>query len=303
MITYNKVVIGSSLRALLYSYNNNLPIFFTKPDRPFRFEYFDPAIDLSFIGICPEIKEILTFGEPKLVGIPKSILWETLMFSLSIDGLCPLSNLCHSLRANDGIIVCSNEYSKIAQFSFDECVFFGNDGVLGIAQEKEVINKNYICYDWIAINKGGKITQDYMEVGDSLVHHVWFYSSDRIDGNTGIKDACVVSYLSEEQLANFDYSPTMTRFKLVSEMEKRGLKGPHAGGYTTTGKPKRYKIRTSYMNRHKEKNYIPQWSLGKKVSMVDVSEEELLEEFRYVSQDNTTFLRFYNAFSGHHTGS
>ena len=303
MITYNKLVIGSNLRALLYAYNNNLPVVFAKPERPFRFDYFEPTLDLSFIGIEPQIRELQTFSEPKLVGTPRAVLWEALAFSLSIDGLCPLSNLCHSMRANDGILVCSNEYSKIAEFKFDECVFFGDNSVTGIAVEKEPKNKKYICYDWIAINRGGKIAQDYIHMGDEFVHHMWLYSSDRIDGNTGVKDACLISYLNEQQLLDFDYSETMARFKMLSDMDKCGLKGPVGGGITTTGKLKRYKIRASHMYRGKQRNYTPEWLLSDNVTLGDFTEEELLEEFSYVSQDNTTFLRFYNASSGNNTSS
>ena len=303
MITYNKLVIGSSLQALLYAYNKNLPILFTKPERPFRFDYFEPDVDLSFIGIETQIQELQTFCEPKLVGTPRNVLWEALVFSLSIDGLCPLSNLCHSMRATDGHLVCSNEYSKIAEFKFNECVFFGDNSVTGIATEKEPKNKKYICYDWVAINKGGKIVQDYIHTGDEFVNHMWLYSSDRIDGNTGVKDACLVSYLDEENIKDFDYSETMARFKMLSDMEKFGLKGPHAGGYTSTGKPKRYKIRATHMYRTKHRNYAPEWLLSENVRLENITEEELLEEFKYVSQDNTTFLRFYNASSGNNTSS
>jgi len=303
MIRYDEIVIGSSLRAFLYAYNKNLPILLTKSRRPFKFEYFEPDVDFSYIGIDEESRVFKTFGENKVVGIPKTILWETLAFSLSIDGLCPLSNLCHSIRNYDGRLVCSNEYSKIAEYEFNTCYYFGDDNTTGIVAEKEPKIKKYICYDWIAINRGGKIEYDFMDVGDDLVNHVWFYSSDRIDGNTGVKDACVVSYLNSDQLSDFDYSETMARFKMLAEMDKRGIKGRHAGGYTSAGNPKRYKIKATHMFREKIKNYTPTLIPSDNVIICEHTEEDLLEEFKYVSQDNTTFMRFYNAFSGDNTNS
>ena len=38
---------------------------------------------------------------------------------------------------------------------------------------------------------------------DDFVKEIWYYSSDRIDGRTKVKDACAVSHLSEEDFANY----------------------------------------------------------------------------------------------------
>jgi hypothetical protein len=61
--------------------------------------------------------------------------------------------------------------------------------------------------------------------------------------------------LTEQQLLDFDYSETMARFKVVHEMESRGMKGQFAGGYTTAGNPKHYKFRTTSIGRktHKQR--------------------------------------------------
>jgi len=77
---------------------------------------------------------------------------------------------------------------------------------------------------------------------------MWFYPSDRIDGRTPVKDVCAVSLLTAEQIKDFNYSETMARFKLLHEMEVRGLKGP-SNGYGPNGKLKHYKIRATSVNR------------------------------------------------------
>ena len=51
------------------------------------------------------------------------------------------------------------------------------------------------------------------------------YSSDRIDGNTPVRDACAVSKLTESQLIDFDYSETMARFKVLKIMKDNGMRG------------------------------------------------------------------------------
>tara|TARA_B100001123_G_scaffold74689_5_gene84325 strand:+ start:53640 stop:54548 length:909 start_codon:yes stop_codon:yes gene_type:complete len=301
MIAHDKVVVGSSLSAAMFAFNNQYPLLFSRPEYSFRFDYFPPGMDLSFIGIEPMDKELKTFGEPKLVGTPRRVLWETIIFALSVDGLCPLSDLCYSMRNVDGRITCSSEYFRIGEFQVSECVYFGDDNAQGFVTEREPAIKKYICYDWIAINKGGKISQDYFKTSDDFVNEVWLYSSDRIDGDTGVKDACVISYLTQQQLKDFDYSETMARFKMLDEMEKRGLKGPQ-NGLTTAGNPKHYKIRATHMRREKKKNYERDWTPHVCVVIPDVNEEDLLLEFKEKSQSNDTFLRFYSAFSGNNTG-
>ena len=300
MIAHDKIVVGSSLSAALFAFNNRYPLLFSRPEYSFRFDYFPPDTDLSFIGIDSMTRELKTFGEPKVVGIPRRVLWETLIFALSVDGLCPLSDLCYSMRQLGGRLTCASEYFKIAKFQFKECFYFGDDNAEGFVREKDNAPKKYVCYDWIAINKGGKIAQDYFDTSDDFVKEVWLYSSDRIDGDTGVKDACVVSHLTQQQLKDFDYSETMARFKMLAEMEKRGIKGPQ-NGFTTAGNPKHYKIRATHMRREKKKNYERDWTPHPHVVIPDVNEEDLLLEFKEKSQSNDTFLRFYSAFSGNNT--
>jgi len=146
------------------------------------------------------------------------------------------------------MISCHNEYSKIAEIRFDNCYYFGDDNTQGLLQQKVLDNYEYICYDWIAFNKGGKHDIDFFETSDDLVKQVWFYPSDRIDGNTAVKDACIVSSLNSAQLKDFNYSETFARFKLIHELESRGLKGLF-NGYDKHGNPKHYKFKTTHMHR------------------------------------------------------
>ena len=85
---------------------------------------------------------------------------------------------------------------------------------------------------------------------NDFVDDIWFYSSDRICGKTKVKDACAVSYIDKEFINDFDYSQTMARFKVVKEMENRGMKGL-LSSYGPNGKPKHYNFKTSTMHRQK----------------------------------------------------
>ena len=274
---HDAIVIGSNLCAVLYAFNNKLPIFFSHPRRPFRFDYLDPSVDIACMGLPNESRTIVSHRGNIKVGAAKELLWEKLLFILSLAGLAPLSTFCNSLRYNGNTLVCSNEYSKIAEIKFHQAYYFGDDNCAGIISQKKVANPLYTCYDWIAFNRGGKHEIDLIETGDDFVSKIWFYPSDRIDGATAVKDACLVSHLTEEELLHFDYSQTMARFKMVAEMKKRGMRGLF-NGYSPTGLPKYYKFRTTIIGRERHAQPTrPQPSVDT-VEMPQVKEQDLLKD-------------------------
>ena len=272
---YDNVVVGSCFDAVLFAFSNNYPLLFTTPDMPFRFDYVPHDVDLSCLKLDNKSSIIKTDKEEVVVGLPKTYLWERMMFLLSLDSKVPLSNLCTSMRRRDNKIVCSNEYSKIAEINFKTCHVFYDSNASNFVNEKTLATDKYICYDWIAINRGGKQNIDLIETGDQLAREMWFYPSDRIDGKTLIKDVCSVSLLTQEEMRDFNYSQTMARFKLIHEMESRGLKGP-SNGYGPNGKLKYYKIRATSVNRSSRKL---EHKLTPKASNIEI--EKIIKEDYY----------------------
>lgn len=245
---HENVVIGEGLRAAMFAYIHKYPLFFTRGNTPQRFDYLSPELKLECVGIPDQRRRLSTPSGFLEVGIPKRLLWERLIFLLSLEGLLPLSDLCVNIRDNGQRIVCTNEYSKIYEFNFNTCYYFGDSGVLNINPEASSSPSKYICYDYVAFHKGGKHEIDYISTDDDFVSEIWFYSSDRIDGNTGVKDACVVSRLNKKQLRDPNYSETMARFKMEKVLRDNGMRGP-INGYTPSGRPKHYNFKTSHIYR------------------------------------------------------
>ncbi len=242
MITsYRDVVLGSSFDAVLFAFINHYPIFFDQPQRPFRFDYMAPEAELDSLKLPRQKNVLSTFEGDQITGMPKDLVWERMLFLLSLDGLAPLAGLCTSIRHYVNSFHCFNEYSKICDVYFDKLYDF----------TQKPKNKKYVCYDWIAFNSGGKHEIDFIETEDKFVKEIWFYSSDRICGNTKVKDACAVSFIDGDKLEEFDLSETMARFKVIKEMEGRGMRGL-LNGYDHKGRPKHYKFKTSTINRTKE---------------------------------------------------
>jgi len=274
----------------MYAVINDFPVFFSAAERPFRFDYLDPEVDLSSLCLENESRSLKTFGEDRVVGLPKEVLWERLMFMLAIRGNAPLANLCESMRYNGEALVCSDEYAKIAEIKFQQAYYFGDRNCYKLLDQSRVDNGKYICYDWISFNRGGKHEIDFIETDDTFVKHIWFYPSDRIDGNSPVKDACVVSYLTEEELFDFDFSETMARFKMIHEMEKRGMKGVF-NGYGPNGNPKHYRFRTTHFRRRSERKTTPLKGEQNNVKIPQLKEQDLFKDLSSACMDANGFLR------------
>ena len=288
-LEYEEIVIGSNLTAVLYAFNNKLPIFFSIPERPFRFDYLDPTMDLTLINIDNTSHQLVTHRDNIKVGAPKELLWERLLLIISMYGHAPLSTLCTSMRYDRERLVCSNDYGKIAEVQFQKAYYFGDENCSGLITEKTVANPHYICYDWIAFNRGGKHEIDLIETADSFINQIWFYPTDRIDGNSPVKDACLVSTLTQTQLQDFDYSQTMARFKMIAEMRERDMRGPF-NGYSPTGHPKYYNFRTSIIGRQTRKKQTHSRAAITAVEIPKVQEQALLQDLPQACMDYHRFL-------------
>jgi hypothetical protein len=244
VLEYPNIVVGSNLEAVMFAYINKYPLFFESGKRPFRFDFLPPNIKLDFLKLDHDSVNILrTFQDKKRVGIAYELLWERLLFILSIVGNVPLSNMCKSIRYDESKITCFNEYSKIAEVTYKKMYNF----------KQHDKKSTFLCRDWIAFNSGGKHEIDLIETTDQFVNQIWFYPSDRICGKTKVKDACAISFIDKEQVNDFEFSQTMARFKIVKDMKDRGMKGL-LSSYGPNGKPKHYDFKTSVISRSLEEH-------------------------------------------------
>jgi hypothetical protein len=247
-------------------------------------------MNLSFLKIpFGPPKSLKTFDEGRKVGITKELLWERLLFLLSLDGKAPLSNICERIRYDGNRVVCSNEYSKIMEFTFNKCYYFGDRGSVGFIEKTNLDEEIYICYDYIAFNSGGKHEVDYINTNDDFVSKIWFYSSDRIDGNTPVRDACTVSKLTKQQLQDFDFSQTMARFKAVQLMKDNGMRGKF-NGYTKKGTPRHYDFRTTSIRRETICIENEQRPSTNDVCIEKTSEKDLLQSLPYAIEPYNRIL-------------
>ena len=63
--------------------------------------------------------------------------------------------------------------------------------------------------DWVNIRSGMVHEHDTLEdTESSFVNKIYFYPSERIDGNHDKKDLVAVSYMNKKQIDSIEYSDT-----------------------------------------------------------------------------------------------
>ena len=207
-ITFDKVIIGGSLEALESAYSTGLPI--------------------------------LCIPQPPNHLLSESLeLWKRLSFFLSVSGQMPLGNNLKTLRLSeeDKEIKCFTHNSKIIKVSYEVAHVFDDFMVEGLPTPCREAEKEFVVLDWINVRRGQRHPYDFIEDEDSnFVRKIIFYPTLR---NTArrpdLKDACAISFLTEKQLNNLDYSESYTFLKARDMMKLAGIKGNKNGIQASTG--------------------------------------------------------------------
>ena len=279
---YDNIVIGSDLKSLLFAFINQYPIFFTEQNKPHQFDFF---VDYYNDGS----NSFKSFNDVYKFGIQKIDMWERLYFLLSMQGLLPLADICDTIRYDGERLVCSTEYSKLCEIKFKNCFYGGDNKTYKLINLKEPKNVRYKVYDKIAFTSGGKHDIDYFQTDDDFVSKVWFFSSDRICGNTGVKDAYVLSTLTYEQLNDPSFTNTMARFKLLSIMKENGMRGKQ-NGFTKNGTPRHYDFKAHNIERKKLKLEQPHWIENDRIKKINSDVSELLNQINHDVLMNYEYL-------------
>ena len=200
----DEIIVGGNLSALIRGALSNLPLVFTSPTPPDRFK--------------------------KIPNSPKTQLelWERLMFFMGLRGLIPFSNLCQSIRViDDRLDIITNRHRK-SSVKFNNLIIYDDRQITGLPTfVKEEKHKNFVI-DWVNVRSGCTHELDELCSHDNFVSKVHFYPTERSD-NKNFKDLAAISYLTDEQLEDFDFSDTMVKFKVQKMMKEAGIRGARNG--------------------------------------------------------------------------
>ena len=226
----DELVIGNSLEAVSYSYLNQKHLVLNNINKPYFFEFFKKDCCLNKYSLRSSEYKLKTLNGFKFFGTSKLEVWERLVFYLSISGLIPVADKVYSIRIeNDNLLKITTQNSRVIRIKFDKLRILDTENITGVESIEEM--RYFKAVDWINVRSGMKHQYDYIETEDDFVKEVYFYPSHRMGSgeNDDRKDLVAISYLTKEQLDDFNYSDTYVRFKVLNLMKEAGIKGPRNG--------------------------------------------------------------------------
>lgn len=209
-----EVVIGHSANSAAYAYLNGCYHIQSTGFQPLFFE---------------EYKNFSLFGTKN-----KSQIWRKFKLWLGLLAKSLDYPSLERVRIQDNKIKLFDD-NLLAEFEFEKCYIFESLNVSHENKLQETKPQIYKVIDDLSISRIGKqITHiDPVYTEDNLLRESYFYNSLRVDGAKFVTDAVTVSYLTRDQLYDFDYSDTMVNFKLKDQLRSLG----HVG-YKEKGKYK-----------------------------------------------------------------
>jgi hypothetical protein len=258
---FENIVIGSDLSSVLFSYYNNYPIVINSLERPFRFDEMEREVHIG-----------------NLKSKNNLCLWSWSLFEVSSRGHAPFGACVSSVRIKGNRLSIAVKQGLSFKADFNNCYIFDDNNV---TTENEILeNKDqlYRVFDWMNVRTGMVHDHNLLETADNFIKEIYFYKSERIDGNHNRKDAVAVSYLAKEELHEFDYSSTMARFKIQDIMKANGIIGAKTGK-TKEGKQKKYNVRIDPEYRHVIGMQKRQYRDTENVKFLDISPEEVVKEY------------------------
>ena len=151
--------------------------------------------------------------------------WYRLTFELGMRGLSPIPSAIETIRIRDKSANITTEFYRLIKIHFKELYIFDTELVEGLPVHEKI--EEYIVYDWFNIKRGVKQPACKIFSPRQFVNELVFYPSIRKDGNDGtFKDCYTKSYISPENLEDFEYSETAAKFAAINMIKENGLRGP-----------------------------------------------------------------------------
>jgi len=212
-IYYNaNIVIGGSLNAIKYAHEKGYYIVNNCMDVIFPFDENRDELYLE-LNIETDLE-----------------LYKHLLYDLSLRSLNMFSDKVRKIDVDleQGMLSVYTKDNSRVSVMFDNLYVSDFSNVSGL-EVKEDPTEFYRVFDWFDVRSGTKHNHDLLETESALCSKIYFYKSDRIDGNHEYKDLVAESVLSEQQLQEVEYSNSIVRLKTMRIMKDSGILGRSKG--------------------------------------------------------------------------
>ena len=190
-MTYN-ITIGSSLQALQHACQN------------------DTKLILNHLGF-PD----------KFASSYIKHTWGLLFIKLMLDGKVIGGDTVKNIRITDDYVQVACENNIINNVYYNLLYIFSDENIIGLPDVLEEVDEHEV----IDILKTVSLTTPYkekiIETKDNLINKLYIIK----EYDTMPIEIYSISSLTKEQLANFDYSDTMVKFKSEHLLEKNNFVG------------------------------------------------------------------------------
>ena len=275
-IKQTNLVIGGDLKSLLLSIIKDCPLVVNNPIPPIFIEKFDKSIDLSPFG--------LEANSSKLE------LWKRLMYILSIESRVfnPQQFSSIEIEAKENKLAVISERNK-THFEYENVYVVDPSDIRGTRYYTKHRKKQKV-YDFFDVPSSKRTDLEQIDREEDFINKIIFYPSLRENTHSYVKDLCVISYLTEEQILDHDYSDTVVRLltkRILSEHGIRGVKNGLNPNYPHKSDQK-YKYRPisiKYNNRIIDRSFKSVNFMSDNIQYVDFTEEQLIENHKKVFSD------------------
>lgn len=200
-IYFDKLVIGSSLEALLFSFYGKHKTIFARSLMP------------SFL------EEIEDFG----LGTSKYNIWNKIAFQLSLAGYFPFGNKIKHIvyQENNTVKVVSNE-EKIYYIKYKQLYIFDDYNIYDLPPSLSTTSDEIRISDWFYVDKGDVQNYDLLKNDSKFINEVIFFKNPQ-KRRVKRKDICVISYCKKSELEK--YPEYLVKIKLEGSLD--GIKLNH----------------------------------------------------------------------------
>lgn len=231
---YKELNIGKTITCLLHSFRTETPCVLISPIPPFNLDVQYDAYDFAWLGIDK--------------ATPLQV-WDRLCFLLSMSGILLFPNNITGYRKENENLVLLTNFNKKIIISYDKLNEFDH--------RETGWYHVYDFYDWRVGGNHG--VNEIIDPQDEFIKNIKFFSSERENVGSHVKDLVGISHLSEEQLNDLEMSPTYSRLKMLQMIKKEGINGSVVG-YNSKGLPKFRKPVIEFNKRVTVPHYVPEIS-------------------------------------------
>tara|TARA_B100001250_G_C19799826_1_gene790500 strand:- start:1567 stop:2379 length:813 start_codon:yes stop_codon:yes gene_type:complete len=215
---YDKIIVGSSLEAMMVAYKYNIPIFGNSEHKPLPYSYIPPDIDLSPLQ-CENIVEEFGYlsGKKETRGMQRIELWNAIFYRLHMMGLVPFwgsfnYKLLEDMPTYDNIKhIHFQHQNKMIELTFDKLILFD--------YPKYELGRMYFhVNDYIDIKTVYDFPANLYLSKDCDFMATMCYETIFFKRNAKMHGCCVKSIIHEDHIDDWNYSQTSVRMKTESDI-------------------------------------------------------------------------------------